>query len=227
MRRALFRVFLALLVVASTLLLALVGTLIFGRVTGEEFAPDTWERRSYTYYELPLVRIQISSVTHQTSRPQLEQDLVDKQYISISNPPKRWDLVRSYRRGTLWRQGDAQILCRYLDAQDGDDNNPWFSWTDSHPELATILWPEVAKLAREELYFVTPDLFELAASVTDPGTFRGDLNRVLARRYQELADLQMELKNLETARRFQGESLRYASDSPSNSKNHPTKTTSP
>ena len=78
MRRVLFRLFLALLVVASTLLLALIGTLMFGHVTGEEFAPDTLERRSYTYYELPLVRIQVSSVTHQTSRRQLEQALVDK-----------------------------------------------------------------------------------------------------------------------------------------------------
>ena len=78
------------------------------------------------------------------------------------------------------------------------------------------MWPEVAKLAREDLYLVTPDLFELAASVTDPGAFRSDLNRVLARTYQELADLQMELKNVETAQRFQGESLRYAAGPPSN-----------
>jgi hypothetical protein len=215
MRRVLFHLFLAMLVVASTFLIALIGTLIFGHITGEEFAPDTLERRSYTYYELPIFRIQVSSVTRETSRGPLEQALVDKKYISISNPPKRWDLIRSFRHGTLWRQGDARILCQYLDAQDSAQANPWLGWTDSHPDLATILWPEVAKLAREDLYWVTPDLFELAASVTEPDAFRGDLNCVLARRYQELADIEMELKNVETAQRFQGESLRYEFGPPS------------
>ncbi len=208
MRRNLTRLLFALPILAGGLLLTLIATAIFGRVTGFEFAPDTWERRTYTYYELPIVQIQVSSVTRDTHREPIEQELVKKRYVSINAPPKRWDLVSSFRHGARWRQGDAQILCTYLDAWN-DDELYWLKWTSSHPELAAIFWPEVAKLARERLYLLTPDLFELAAGVEDPTELARDLNQILARRYEELADLEMELQNFETARRFYGESLSY------------------
>jgi hypothetical protein len=208
MRRILTRLLLLVPILAGGLLFTLLGTAIFGRVTGVEFAPDSWERRTYTYYELPIFQIQVSSVTRNTRREPVEQELVNKKYVSVNAPPKRWDLVSSFRHNTRWRQGDAQILCAYLDAWN-DDELYWLHWTNSRPELAAIFWPEVAKLAREQLYSLTPDLFELVAGVKDPTELARDLSRILAQRYEELADLEMELQNFETARRFYGEALSY------------------
>ena len=41
-------------------LLVFVVTVLFGAVHGVEFCPQTFERRSYSYYELPLVHIQMT-----------------------------------------------------------------------------------------------------------------------------------------------------------------------
>ncbi|MHB0956628.1 MAG: hypothetical protein ACYC6N_00320 [Pirellulaceae bacterium] len=207
MRRTLTRLLLVLLTVAGGLLLVLVAIGMFGRVTGEEFAPDTFERRTYVYYELPIFRIQVSSVTRE-KRQGFEQELINKNYILPTRPPKRWDLVHSSRMGGRWRQGDARILCLYLDAL-SDQTLYWLEWTKGHPQLAAILWPEIAKLARQELYLLTPELFQVAADATDPKRLAHQLNQVLARRFEELADMEMQLKNFQTARRFYAQALSY------------------
>ena len=116
MRRVLQRALLALLVLASGLFIVFLGTVLFGHVHGEEFAPDTFERRAYSYFELPVLRIQVTPVRRSVSRPDLEQTLVDRHYITVKNPPERWDFVVSYRVGETWREGDARILSQYLDA---------------------------------------------------------------------------------------------------------------
>ena len=46
---------------------------------------------------------------------------------------------------------------------------------------------------------VYPELFELAAEQTDPQVFAGDLKQVLARKYEELAQVEAELENFAAA----------------------------
>ena len=67
------------------------------------------------------------------------------------------------RRGaSVVATGDAQILCRYLDV-DGDGGiKLWLQWSQQHPAAARVLWPSVARVARQELYVFVPDLFALA-----------------------------------------------------------------
>jgi len=209
MRRILLRALVALPVLAGGLFIVSAGTLLFGEVSGEEFAPDTFERRVYSYFELPVVRVKVSPVWRSVSRTTLEQTLVDHQYITIKKPPRRWDFVSSNRLGRTWREGDAQILRQYLDAWSEEGDSHWLRWTTSHPATAKIFWPEIAKLAQQELYLLTPDLFELAAEQTDVQAFQGALNRVLARRYEELAHVEVELQNFAAAVRFYTEALSY------------------
>ncbi len=209
MRRVLFRVLAALLMLTGGLFIVLVGTLLYGHVSGEEFAPYTFERRVYSYFELPVVRIQVTPVRRTVSRPQLEQTLVDRKYITINSPPRRWDYVISHRLGEKWREGDAHILSQYLDAWRGESESHWLHWTNTHPAIAKIFWSEIAKLARQDLYLFTPELFELASEQTEPQPFQGDLNRVLARKYEELAQVETELKNFATAVQFFTEALSY------------------
>ena len=207
MRRVFYRLLLTLAVLAGAALVTLIATLMFGSVYGTEFAPDTFERRSYFYYELPVVRLQVTPVQRVTSRSTLEQALIDRKYVQPINPPKRWDLIRAYRVNGLWRQGDAEILAEYLDVH--DDKGPhWLEWSDREPKLAAIFWPEVAKQARAELYILMPDLFELAAQSTDPAKFTRDLQLLLARKYEELADVETALENPRAAERFHGEAVK-------------------
>ena len=172
MRRVLFRVLAALLMLTGGLFIVLVGTLLYGHVSGEEFAPDTFERRVYSYFELPVLRIQVTPVRRTVSRPQLEQTLVDRKYITINSPPRRWDYVISHRLGEKWREGDAHILSQYLDAWGGESESYWLHWTNTHPAIAKTFWSEIAKLARQDLYLFTPELFELAAEQRSRSRFR-------------------------------------------------------
>jgi len=86
---------------------------------------------------------------------------------------------------------------------------PLAALDDQSPATAKIFWPEIAKLAQQELYLLTPDLFELAAEQTDVQAFQGGVNRVLARRYEELAHVEVELQNFAAAVRFYTEALSY------------------
>lgn len=208
MRRIVTRVLVALPVLVGVLMIVWTGTLFFGEVFGKEFSPDTFERRSYTYFELPVVRIQVTPVRRTVRRPQLEQALVDHQYIASQSPPGRWDLAVSMRLGQIWREGDAHILTRYLDARNMEGELHWLEWTTSNPAQARIFWPEIARLAQQELYLFMPDLFALAAQPATAQTFQGDLNRLLAGKYEELAGVELDLQNWAAAERFYTEALR-------------------
>ena len=60
--------------------------------------------------------------------------------------------------------GDADILVRYLEAQDAEDYYVWVKWSEKNANLAKAFWPAVSRLAQEEQYVFIPDLFELAKS---------------------------------------------------------------
>lgn len=171
------------------------ATVRFGLVTGEEFSPYTFQRRIYSYYELPLVRLQITPVTRQVQRNPLEKMLVQDRYVEPKTPLKRWDFVAARRGGRLWRRGNARILCQYLDARTRDHNAArfWKTWTSEHPSLANMLWPAIAQLARRQLYPCIPPLFNAALKEGTHKEFQETLDGLMARCYQRVATIQMEL----------------------------------
>ncbi|MFW6169539.1 MAG: hypothetical protein ACODAD_03550 [Planctomycetota bacterium] len=99
------------------------------------------------------------------------------------------------RGGRLWRQGDAQILCQYLDARPRDHHAArfWKTWTSEHPSLANRLWPAIAQLARRQRYPCIPPLFNAALQDGTHKEFQETLDGLLARCYQRVATIQMEL----------------------------------
>lgn len=154
-------------------------TLLFGSVRGEEFAPDTFSRREFSYYQLPVVHIQVTPVRRVVRPHELCQHLVKKAIISTTASESRWDLVIARRGGRRLRDGDALILWRYLDAADAEGKVYWLKWTNDHPKLAKVLWPKVAQAARDELYTTVPQMFRLAWSLDDPLRLERDLNAIL------------------------------------------------
>ncbi len=209
MRRWLVRTLITLVALLSGTGIALLGTLLFGRVSGVEFAPQTFQSRLYTYYELPVVRVQVTPVSRTVEQSPLAQFLAREGYLADSKPPDRWDFVVARRMGEVWRKGDALILTRYLEASRSDGEPYWLRWTRDHTAMAKVLWPAIARLAQQELYFLTPDIFALAAAQSDLQAFESDLKRLLARKYEELAQVQLELSSYPAAIRFFTETLVY------------------
>jgi tetratricopeptide (TPR) repeat protein len=68
------------------------------------------------------------------------------------------------------------------------DQEPlWLNWTRNHPKLAALLWPTIAEVARRQHYPFVPEMFQLASNAEDAARFREDLDRLLGRKYADLA----------------------------------------
>ena len=182
----------------------LIATLLFGQHGGEEFCPETFTRRSFLYFQIPLVGIQVTPIFRDDTTNALENYLVAGKFVTRTPTDKpRWDLVTSLSAGSRIVRGDAEILCSYLDMADENRRLIWQRWSDSNPEPAKVLWPLVAQLARQQLYLLLPELFDLANAESDPKTLAQELDQSLTRQYGRLAEIQQRLGNRERAMELQ------------------------
>ena len=212
-RRRVGRKFAAyLLIIFGLLFFVIMGTGMFGRVRGEEFAPYELTRRSFYYYELPLLRIQVWPITRSDRTSSLERHLAAK---GFKKKPKatRWDLVNFETSYTLsargpGREADAAILCKYLDAENEDGSSYWLNWTKKNPEAAKVLWAHVLHLARRKMYMLTPDAFDAAAEISDPAKLDQQIAARLSDRFLQLGEAQRHQEKHELAVELYTESLR-------------------
>lgn len=175
--------------------LAYLATVMFGAVHGIEFCPQTFERRSYSFYELPLIGKQVTATMHEDLTGITETTLKTDKHIAPLGGQKDWHIIIGTRGYRVLRKGDASILVQYLDTKDHDEDLRWVKWSDEHPKLAAVFWPAVQTLARHELYIFMPDLFDVAQSHDDPAKLKQALDEFLAdkllflaRRLQEQED---------------------------------------
>ncbi|HEU0069641.1 MAG TPA: hypothetical protein VFQ26_10365 [Nitrospiraceae bacterium] len=180
---------------------------------GEEFSPDDFTRRTFTYYELPILGLQVTPIWHADSTNDLEKYLLnDKLIIAAKSQPQRWDLVTGHKGPRRETRGDALILCQYLDAVDKDGKNVWQTWSEQHTESAKILWPTIGKIARQQLYSFTPDLFRLAQSETATAEFKTVLNQTVADKYVLTAKALQAVEQDAAAQELFAEALKHVPD---------------
>jgi hypothetical protein len=177
------------LVLAGCAVVVALATYMFGYVSGYEFNPQTFERRRFGFYEIPLVRLQVTPLWRNDASGAVEQLVRSHNYVTpTKGAPEQWDLI-SFRRSTYKPvPTDPLILQRYLDAQDAARSPFWQDWSVEHPDLAKILWPEVARLARMDLYVLLPPLFDLAREASDVKVFEPQLHKLQAQQLRENAD---------------------------------------
>ena len=193
----------------------LIATLLFGQHAGEEFCPHTFTRRTFFYFQIPLLGIQVSPIFRDDTTNALENYLIAGKFITRNTTDKpRWDLVTAVSAGSKVVTGDAQILCSYLDTSDDKGGLAWQHWSDTNPGAAKALWPLVAQLARQQLYLLVPELFELAGAEADPKALAQKLNRSLAAQYRRLAKIQQQLGNQDMARELENYARQHDGGSP-------------
>jgi len=180
-------------------------TVMLGHVEGEEIATETFQRRTFEYYQLPLIELQVSGITRVDSTGDVEEYLIKDKIISVTKPKTppdeslRWDLVSANRFGQVFSRGEAEILCHYLDSKNADGKFTWVEWSKKNPELAKIIWPAVVTVARQELYIFVPELLALAANATDPEALQMALDESLSEQYLRVATTQQQLARHELA----------------------------
>lgn len=181
-RRWWMRVLFGLLITAGVTAVSVAGVYIFGRVHGVELCAETLERRSFDFLEIPLIGIQVKGTQHRDVSGALEKHLAAKKLVKQPSAAKKtWHVIEVVRGVSGHRRGDAEILCRYLDARDSNGEVAWLEWTKGHPKLAPHIWGGVCDLALAGKYTLIPDLLELTQRPTDPAETQVEINQIVAR----------------------------------------------
>ena len=157
-----------------------------GNVSGLEFSPTHFQQRSFRFFEIPVLHLQITPIRRVAKTPATANYLRLNSLIKTpTTPPKAWHIV-SLRRGiTGTTPGDASLLTDQLELEDGADAY-WRRWSIDHPKQAQVLWPVVQKLAERELYILVPPLFELAQREKTPGELQSAIESCLVQDYATL-----------------------------------------
>lgn len=126
---------------------------------GVEFSPDDFTTRRFQYAKIEWLDWTISGLDHTDITSQFQQSLVDDLWIKPRrNMNKTWHLVSDSITTGDSPDFDARILFDYLQMP------IWSDWNDdqSNQKKAKVLWPAVATLARNYVYWAIPDLMDLA-----------------------------------------------------------------
>lgn len=180
-------------VLISTLVLGVTLFLIIrlgGYVEGEEFSPTHFRSRTFTFYEIPIIRWQITPIRRKTTTPLAAITLTQMNLIEPPpGEPTLWHLVSLNFGGGDPIHDDANLLMkqlRYRSDGNGFGSAYWKTWSNDHPELAKEFWPTIAKLAQRELYLLMPRLFEIVRQTDDPDQLRSLVRGYLQEEYRSL-----------------------------------------
>ena len=185
---------------------------IGGQVTGEEFSPDDFSRRQFSYNIVPIFNICIKGIEHHDKTPVLEQTLLndgllgeigegnssaDVDAASQAAAPakqKRWHLVRDSASNLESRDFDANLLIRFLDLYDSEYESIWIKFNEDHPDLASEFWPIVADMARHYLYVELTEIMAKATVIDSESVddFRDFMKSHASKAFDKLATKKME-----------------------------------
>ena len=189
-------------ITALLVVLAGLGTVafviaIFGRCSGEEFSPHDFTRRTFTYFRIPLVKLQVTPVYRSKRSNALVGHLQSKKFVAATS--QNWQLVSLYTGVADPYEADPMILCRYLDQRNAKHDLTWLKWSSDHADLARVFWPVIARVARAGHYITVPGLFETAREATQPKDLRAALRRRLVADGLVLAQGQYQLAEYDAA----------------------------
>ena len=176
------------ILVASVLILIVGFFVIYlqGAVSGVEFAPSHFQQREFSFYEIPLLHLQVTPIRRKLSTPATATFLRQESLIQVPvGQPTQWHLV-SIDRGLRDRvEDDANLLIEQL--QMTSQSVPyWRNWSSDHPKSAAVLWPLMQKLAQRELYILMPGLFEIAQADQTESELQTAMDAYLIEQYSSL-----------------------------------------
>ena len=125
-------------------------------VSGREFSPDDFSVRSFSYRRSPLTGT-VRSTRKNRILDYCDSIAADGHIKVINTTPKNWDLCAENMQfdSKLSAEFDARFLTHFLNYNSNQ-------WTTAFPELASLLWPEVATMARQGLYLYLPEILLVA-----------------------------------------------------------------
>jgi len=187
-----------------------------GQVSGVEFSPDDFSRRTFSYNQMPLTDWVVVKKVYKDATTDIERSLTaDRLVRSVILKKKRWHLVSEFGSSVVSHECDARFLTGYLDKLDDDGNSYWDTWNTEYPKCAKVFWPEIAELARDEMYLKIADVMQVAMNISKdkPKPFKRQLNSVLSDVYLELGTLDNDLGKLKRAQHRLKQSIAHDTNS--------------
>lgn len=185
-----------------------VGVLVWyssGLRSGQEFSPDDFSRRNFSYNVDPWFGWVLSKRVNTPVTVGLHQELVQDGLVQpVNHQPQRWHLVHdsgSTRAGRPSHDCDARLLIDYLELFNDEGELVWRLWNLDHPQLAKVFWPRIAELARDEMYLQIPPLMAwvLDGHPSDLASFDAELRQRVAEAYRTMGSLDEELGRADRA----------------------------
>jgi hypothetical protein len=180
-----------LIIVCSILSAGLIAAVILikGNVSGIEFAPSHFQTRSFSFYEIPFLHLQITPVNRKTTTNKTARQIRTSAWINAprGQAPSNWHIVE-LSRGPTRTPAIASLLVETLDLSDSSGLF-WHQWNQDHPQRAAILWPIVQRLAERELYVLIPELLQLARTLPgddSPAELQDAIDPWLIQQYGDL-----------------------------------------
>lgn len=177
-----------------------------GHHSGTEFSPDDFSRRSFSYNQSPWFNWILVKKSYDDASGGLDRDLIADGLIQEElNDPQVWHLVLdlgSTENGLVSHDCDARFLTNYLDLTDDEGDYYWGAWNEEFPIAAKLFWPQIADLARHEMYLKIPDVMRFAMKLETDGSdpFQEDLEQLVAQCYLEMGVIDLQLNRYERAK---------------------------
>lgn len=161
---------------------------IFGNVTGTEFNPYTFKSRNFNYTEVPLVHFQLRPTVRTAETNALQDWVTQDAKLLATSTDSRWDLVEGMRLGVSAQVDRSKTLYEYLNASDHEGELVWLAWSKAHRNSARKLWPALAWLGQSDLYYLIPDVMNLAKREGGSDQFGSLLDAELVKLANEAAN---------------------------------------
>lgn len=149
-------------VVVSLIVLSFFGSNL--TLSGEEFSPELFQVRAFSYWRLPGTKLRLSS-----TKVGIPSSPCSKQILNHLKPNPNgptWQAM-SASQGNASDQLSPLVLTRYLSKKNLNGDLSWDDWSFHHPKEAAILWPIVQQAATLQLYLCIPDLLRTAEQFVD------------------------------------------------------------
>lgn len=126
--------------------------------SGEQFAVDGFQRRTFNYYEVMGIRLSATDYFNNTGN--LEQTLAKKKWITATGKKPTDDQWITYRHitGSRIYTNDTLILIDYLSMANAQGAIDLSAWSTNNPGYAAIMWPEIQTAAQGNMYILVPDI---------------------------------------------------------------------
>lgn len=178
-----------LIIIACAVVLLVVGFFVIrvqGSVSGSEFSPTHFQQREFSFYEIPLIHLQITPIRRSAAAPSTGNFLRQKGMIKTpQGQPADWHLVSITRGFGNPIDADPHLLIEQI-RMEQESELYWRTWSIDHPKLAGVLWPVIQKLAERELYILMPRLFEISQADQSVAELKSNIDSYLIDQYSGL-----------------------------------------